>query len=248
MRRISFFILLSGLFLVIGSILLLVWWPVKATLVDISNSWVAIIMVYIVLVIFLYEKPLYRLYDDFINKQNQLQQYSKQSKQEAILGIISDDDFHELFHYHDSRWENIISAQKNQDVYSDEFLDEISNYFQSINEKRIKWCFLFANNYLSLQAKYILFWFCKFGHVSLDNFHRVWEEKIAEISEREAIIQVLQQLEFIKTDEERLLITHLGIAYTNYLKQLDQQFKTRHEKMNPEPVNFEDKNSDFAEI
>jgi membrane protein YdbS with pleckstrin-like domain len=62
MHRITFAVVLFILLIVIASILLLVWWPVKPSLAEITNSWVALIMVYLVLSILLFEKPIYKFF------------------------------------------------------------------------------------------------------------------------------------------------------------------------------------------
>ncbi|MBE3113243.1 MAG: hypothetical protein IMZ49_01305, partial [Actinobacteria bacterium] len=50
-QRIIFAVVLFILLIVIASILLLIWWPGKPSLAEITNSWVALIMVYLVLTI-----------------------------------------------------------------------------------------------------------------------------------------------------------------------------------------------------
>jgi len=223
MRRISFFILLSGLFIFISSILLLIWWPVKATLVEISNSWITVIMIYIILIFFLYERPLYHLYDDFIIKGKLKRNISNQVNQEILFNMISDEDFNEFISCHDAEWENLISQQERQEVCPVNFIDKVSTYIFELNKKRITLSFLLADNYLVIKAKYILFWFYKFTDVSIDIFHQVWEEKVKDFKERDAILRALMNLEFLKKDNNNFMITQLGKNYVNYLKKLDDR-------------------------
>lgn len=230
MRRISFFVILFGIFLIISSILLLIWWPTKATLVEITNSWVAVIMVYIILVIFLYEKPLYQLFNEFINNKKPAKHLSQQTSQKELFKAISDDDFTTLaYYYHNSKWEDLINKENNQEE-SVEFINEAGEYIRELHKKRMKWCFLFSDIYLVLQAKYVLFWFYKFKNVNLQSFHQVWEEKVSDFNERDAILQALLNLEFLKKDDNKILLTELGIAYVNYLKKLDHQANIDSEK------------------
>jgi len=229
MRRISFFIILFVLFFIISSMLLLIWWPVKATLVEITNSWVAVIMVYLILIVFLYEKPLYELYDEFIDFENPVKHHSQQSNKKEIFKYISDDNFTTPVTYRDPKWESILEKESKQDIYPGRLIDEATEYIQELQVKRVKWCFLFADTYLVIQAKYILFWFYKFKNVNLDNFHHVWEEKISDFTEQEALLEALLNLEFLKENESVVSITELGSAYVNYLKKLDKQIDN-HEK------------------
>lgn len=222
MRRISFFIILSVLFLIISSMLLLIWWPAKATLVEITNSWVAVIMVYLALIVFLYEKPLYELYDEFIDFKNPANHHSQQSNQKEFFGFISDDNFTTPTTYRDPKWESMLEKESKQDIYPVKLIDEATEYIQELQVKRVKWCFLFADIYLVIQAKYILFWFYKFKNVNLDNFHHVWEEKISDSTEQEALLKALLNLEFLKENESVISITELGSTYVNYLKKLDK--------------------------
>ena len=173
MRRISFFIILSVLFLIISSMLLLIWWPVKATLVEITNSWVAVIMIYLILIIFLYEKPLYELYNELIDFKNPARYHSQQLNQKELFEFISDDNFATLVTYRDPKWESILEKVNKQDIYPVKLIDETTEYIRELQVKRVKWCFLFADIYLVIQAKYILFWFYKFKNVNLDNFHHI---------------------------------------------------------------------------
>jgi len=236
MRRISFFIILSVLFLIISSILLLIWWPVKATLVEITNSWVAVIMIYLILIIFLYEKPLYALYNELIDFKNPARYHSQQLNQKELFEFISDDNFTTLVTYRDPKWESILEKENKQDIYPVKLIDEATEYIRELQVKRVKWCFLFADIYLVIQAKYILFWFYKFKNVNLDNFYHVWEEKISDFTEQEVLLKALLNLEFLKVNEGVVSITELGSTYVNYLKKLDKQIDN-HEKTIIPPEN-----------
>jgi hypothetical protein len=90
MHRITFAVVLFILLIVIASILLLVWWPVKPSLAEITNSWVALIMVYLVLSILLFEKPIYKFFEEFIAAKKSGQHDSQQSRQEQFLSLGSD--------------------------------------------------------------------------------------------------------------------------------------------------------------
>jgi len=248
MRRISFFAILSVLFLIISSMLLLVWWPLKATLVEITNSWVAVIMIYLILIIFLYEKPLYKLYNELVDFISPIKHHSQQSNQKEFFGLISDNDFAALVNYHDPKWENILEKENNQDIYSVKLINEVNEYIQELQIKSVKWSFLFADNYLVVQAKYILFWFYKFKNVNLDNFHRVWEEKISDLIERETILKTLLNLEFLKENESGISITELGSTYVNYLKKLDQQMNNNKSTVDSEEDKNEEEKQDFSDI
>ncbi|MCK5768199.1 MAG: hypothetical protein KAH35_07500 [Candidatus Atribacteria bacterium] len=223
MKRISFFVILSVLFLIISSMLLLIWWPVKATLVEITNSWVAVIMIYLILIVFLYEKPLYELYNELIDFKNPARYHSQQLNQKELFEFISDDNFATLVTYRDPKWESILEKENKQDIYPVKLIDEAIEYIRELQVKRVKWCFLFADIYLVIQAKYILFWFYKFKNVNLDNFNHVWEEKISDFTEQEILLKALLNLEFLKVNEGDISITELGSTYVNYLKKLDKQ-------------------------
>jgi len=223
MRRISFYIVLSMLFLFLSSIFLVIWWPVKATLSEITNSWVAVIMVYLFLIIFLYEKPLYVLFNEFINFRNPAKHHSQQVNKKEFLGFFSDNNFISSLNYRNPEWVNILDKINSENGYSAKLNNEINEYMQELQTKRIKWCFLFADIYLVVQAKYILFWFYKFKKVSFDCFHNVWIEKISDFSERDAILKALLNLEFLEEDENNVFITELGMTYVDYLKKIDLQ-------------------------
>ena len=241
MRRISFFVILFGIFLIISSILLLIWWPVKATLVEITNSWVAVIMVYIILVIFLYEKPLYQLFIEYINNKKPAKHLSQQTSQKELFKAISNDNFTSLaYYYRDSKWEDLINKENNQEEPL-KLIDEAGEYIRELHKKRMKWCFLFSDIYLVLQAKYVLFWFYKFKNTNLQSFHQVWEEEVPDFNERDAILQALLNLEFLKKDDNKILLTELGIAYVNYLKKLDHQVNNDKDKS---PLEEEEKNEE----
>lgn len=229
MRKISFFIVLSVSFLVITSILLLIWWPVKATLAEITNSWVSLIMIYLILVVFLYEKPLYKFYNEFMNIKGSGRHDPKQLKQKEILDSIIDYNYSELVSYRNPEWDNILERERQEDVNSAIFRDEVTKYVRKLQEKNIKWCFLYADTYLALQAKYILFWFYKFKTVSRENFCDIWQDKISDSNERDAILNALLDLEFIREEEDGLFITELGLTYVNYLKELDKEIDNHEE-------------------
>jgi len=95
-QKISFVAILFILLFIIASILLLIWWPVKATFTEITNSWVAVIMVYLVLIIFLYDKPIYKYYNKFIDSKTSSQHNSQQSKQINSLITFSGSDFTDI--------------------------------------------------------------------------------------------------------------------------------------------------------
>jgi len=76
MQRIIFAVILFILLIVIASILLLLWWPGKPSLAEITNSWVALIMVYLVLSILLFEKPIYKFFEEFISAKKSEQHLS----------------------------------------------------------------------------------------------------------------------------------------------------------------------------
>jgi len=76
-----------------------------------------------------------------------------------------------------------------------------------------------------LYAKYVLFWLHKSKSVNREEFDNIWHSKISDPEEREAILDALLDLEFIRREEEgdTFSITELGSAYVNYLKEMDKQ-------------------------
>ncbi len=221
-HRITFMVILFVLLIVIACVLLLIWWPTKASLVEITNSWVALIMVYLLLIIFLFEKPIYKFYTEFINVKKPERRDTQQSKQKEILEPISDSNFSELVSYRDPEWDNILKIE-NQETTSPVLEDEeIVKYIQKLQNENIKWRFLYANDYLVLYAKYVLFWLFKLKLIKREDFDKVWQPKIPDCKERDVILNALLNLEFIRIEDDNLFITELGSAYVNYLKELDK--------------------------
>ena len=222
MNRIIFISTLFIILFIIASVLLLIWWPTKASLAEITNSWVALIMVYLVLIIFLFEKPIYKFYNELIDFKKPRRHDAQQSKQKELLEPISDSDFNELVSYRDPEWDNILKRE-NQEIASPVLEDkEVVKYIQKLQNESIKWRFLYANNYLVLYAKYVLFWLFKLELVKREDFDKVWQSKIPDCKERDTILNALLGLEFIRVEDDHLFITELGSTYVNYLKELDK--------------------------
>lgn len=224
MQRIAFAVVLFILLIVIASIFLLIWWPVKPSLAEITNSWVALIMVYLILSILLFEKPIYKFFEEFITAKKSRQNDSQQSKQEQILGLISDINIGDLASYYDSKVDNILKKEI-QDTDSAVLREEeMAKYIQKLQKENIRWRFLYADTYLVLYSKYILFWLHKSKSVNREEFDNIWQPKISDPEEREAIQDALLDLEFIREEEgDTLSITELGSVYVNYLKEMDKQ-------------------------
>ncbi|NCO24707.1 MAG: hypothetical protein COZ07_00675 [Candidatus Infernicultor aquiphilus] len=225
MRRIIFIAVLSGLFLMIGGILLLIWWPVKPSLAEITDSWVALIMVYLFLIIFLYEKTIYKFFNEFIITKNLGRHDSQQSRQKQLLfsESISNFNISSLISNYNSNWESILKKES-QDTDSKILTEEReAKYIRKLQEENIKWRFLYADSYLVLYAKYVLFWLYKSKLVNREEFDDIWKSKISDSKEREAILNALLDLEFVWEEEDTLSITELGSAYVNYLKEVDKQ-------------------------
>lgn len=226
MHRITFAVVLFILLIVIASILLLIWWPVKPSLAEITNSWVALIMVYLVLSILLFEKPIYKFFEEFISAKKSGQHDSQQSRQEQFLGSVQDINIGDLTHYYDSKQDNILNKeiQDTDSVVSRE--EEMAKHIRKLQKESIRWRFLYADTYLVLYAKYVLFWLHKSKSVNREEFDNIWQPKISDPEEREAILDALFDLEFIRREEEgedTFSITELGSAYVNYLKEMDRQ-------------------------
>ena len=224
MQRIIFAVVLFILLIVIASILLLIWWPVKPSLAEITNSWVALIIVYLVLGVLLFEKPIYKFFEEFITAKKSRQNDSKQSRQEQVLGLITDINFGDLSSYYDSKQDNILNKeiQDTDSVVLRE--EEMAKYIRKLQKENIRWRFLYADTYLVLYAKYVLFWLHKSKSVNREEFDNIWQPKISDPEEREAIQDALLDLEFIREEEgDTLSITELGSAYVNYLKEMDRQ-------------------------
>ena len=225
MQRIIFAVVLFILLIVIASILLLIWWPGKPSLAEITNSWVALIIVYLVLSIILFEKPIYKFFEEFFTVKKSGQHDSQQSRQEQFLGLVPDINIGDLTHYYDSRQDNILNKEI-QDANSALLREEgMAKHIQKLQEENIKWRFLYADTYLVLYAKYVLFWLHKSKLVNREEFDNIWQSKISDPEEREAILDALLDLEFIRREEEgdTFSITELGSAYVNYLKEMDKQ-------------------------
>lgn len=225
MRRIIFIAILSGLFLMIGGILLLIWWPVKPSLAEITDSWVALIMVYLFLIIFLYEKTIYNFFNEFIITKNSGRHDSQQSRQKQLLfsESISNFNISSFISNYNSNWESILKKES-QDTDSKILTEEReAKYIRKLQEENIKWRFLYADSYLVLYAKYVLFWLYKSKSVNREEFDDIWKSKISDSKEREAILNALLDLEFVWEEEDTLSITELGSAYVNYLKEVDKQ-------------------------
>ncbi len=225
MRRIIFITILSGLFLMITCIFLLIWWPVKPSLAEITDSWVALIMVYLFLIIFLYEKTIYKFFNEFIITKNSGRHDSQQSRQKQLLfsESISDFNISSLISNYNSNWESIL--KKESQATDSKILTEEreAKYIRKLQEENIKWRFLYADSYLVLYAKYVLFWLYKSKSVNREEFDDIWKSKISDAKEREAILNALLDLEFVWEEEDTLSITELGSAYVNYLKEIDKQ-------------------------
>jgi len=224
MHRITFVVVLFILLIVIASILLLIWWPAKPSLAEITNSWVALIMVYLVLIIFLFEKPIYKFFEESIAAKKSGQHDSQQSRQEQFLGSVPDINIGDLTHYYDSRRDNILNKEI-QDTDSAVLREEeMSKYIRKLQKENIRWRFLYADTYLVLYAKYVLFWLHKSKSVNREEFDNIWQPKISDSEERGAILDALLDLEFIREEEGDIFsITELGSAYLNYLKEIDKQ-------------------------
>ena len=225
MQRIIFAVVLFILFIVIASILLLIWWPGKPSLAEITNSWVALIMVYLVLSIVLFEKPIYKFFEEFFTAKKSGQHDSQQSKQEQFLGSVLDITIGDLKPSYDFERDNILNReiQETDSVVLRE--EEMAKHIRKLQEENIKWRFLFADTYLVLYAKYVLFWLHKSKSANREEFDHIWQPKISDTKEREAILDALLDLEFIREEEEGgiVFITELGSAYVNYLKEMDKQ-------------------------
>lgn len=225
MRRVIFITILSGLFLMITCIFLLIWWPAKPSLAEITGSWVALIMVYLFLIIFLYEKTIYKFFNEFIITKKSGRPDSQQSrqKQQLFSGAISDFNISKVISYFDSKWKNVVKKE-NQGVDSEILSQEREvKYIRKLQEENVKWRFLYADSYLVLYAKYVLFWLYKSKLVNREEFDNIWKSKISDAEEREAILNALFDLEFIKEEGGILTIIEFGSAYVDYLKEVDKQ-------------------------
>ena len=223
-QKIIFAVVLFILLIVIASILLLIWWPVKPSLAEITNSWVALIMVYLVLTIVLFEKPIYKFFEEFYTAKKSGQHDSQLSKQEQFLGSVSDIHIGDLTPSYDFNRDNILNKeiQDTDSVVLRE--EEMAKHVRKLQEENTKWRFLYADTYLVLYAKYVLFWLHKSKSVSREEYDNIWQPKISDPEEREAILDALLDLEFIQEKEgDTFSITELGSAYVNYLKEMDKQ-------------------------
>lgn len=232
MRRIIFITILSGLFLMITCIFLLIWWPVKPSLAEITDSWVALIMVYLFLIIFLYEKTIYKFFNEFIITKNSGRHDSQQSRQKQLLfsESISNFNISSLISNYNSNWESILKKES-QDTDSKILTEEReAKYIRKLQEENIKWRFLYADFYLVLYAKYVLFWLYKSKSVNREEFDDIWKSKISDSKEREAILNALLDLEFVWEEEDTLSITELGSTYVDYLKEVDKQISEQKQK------------------
>ncbi|MFH1002396.1 MAG: hypothetical protein V1759_04035 [bacterium] len=224
MQRIVFAVVLFILLIVIASILLLIWWPGKPSLAEITNSWVALIMVYLVLSIVLFEKPIYKFFEEFFTAKKSGQHDSQQSKQEQFLGSVLDINIGDLTPSYDFERDNILNReiQETDSVVLRE--EEMAKHIRKLQKENIKWRFLYADTYLVLYAKYVLFWIHKSKSVNREEFDNIWQPKISDPEEREAILDALLDLEFIREEgSDTFFITELGSAYVNYLKEMDKQ-------------------------
>jgi len=224
MQRIVFAVILFVLLIVIASILLLIWWPAKPSLAEITNSWVALIMVYLVLSILLFGKPIYKFFEEFITAKKSEQHNSQQSRQEQFLGSAPEINIGDLAHYYDSKQDNILNKEI-QDTDSAVLREEeMAKHIRKLQKENIRWRFLYADTYLVLYAKYVLFWLHKSKSINREEFDDIWLHKISDTEEREAILDALLDLEFIREEEgDTFSITELGSAYVNYLKEMDRQ-------------------------
>ncbi|MBA7532657.1 hypothetical protein ES705_24887 [subsurface metagenome] len=160
-QRIAFAVVLFILLIVIASIFLLIWWPVKPSLAEITNSWAALIIVYLVLSILLFEKPIYKFFEEFITAKKSVQHDSQQSRQEQFLGLITDINIGDLASYYDSKVDNILKKEI-QDTDSLVLREEeMAKYIRKLQKENIRWRFLYADTHLVLFAKYVLFWLHK---------------------------------------------------------------------------------------
>ena len=174
--------------------------------------------------ILLFEKPIYKFFEEFISAKKSGKHDSQQSRQEQFLGLVSDINIGDLASYYDSRRDNILNKeiQDTDSVVLRE--EEMAKYIRKLQKENIRWRFLYADTYLVLYAKYVLFWLHKSKSINREEFDNIWQPKISDPEEREAILDALFDLEFIREEEgDTFSITELGSAYVNYLKEMDKQ-------------------------
>ena len=98
---------------------------------------------------------------------------------------------------YNSNWESILKKES-QDTDSKILTEEReAKYIRKLQEENIKWRFLYADSYLVLYAKYVLFWLYKSKLVNREEFDDIWKSKISDAEEREAILNALFDLESV---------------------------------------------------
>ncbi|GAI79912.1 unnamed protein product, partial [marine sediment metagenome] len=67
----------------------------------------------------------------------------------------------------------------------------LAKHIRKLQKENIRWRFLYADTYLVLYAKYVLFWLHKSKSINREEFDNIWLHKISDTEEREAILDAL---------------------------------------------------------
>lgn len=203
----------------IALVISIIWWPVDAGFVRLTNSWIGLLFICSLCAIFLFQEEIYHFADQHIKN---IFFYSNEplQKYKNLPDIMQDDQrFQEMISGTVMAWIEKVNLEKEEKKIHEEGFSLDIELYKKTKKDNIKWLFLFADCFLVQQSKDFLYKIYEKHYLTESIFQEMINEMNIDESESEAILGILKYLNFIKRQEEEIIITETGSAYCAYLEQ-----------------------------
>ncbi len=192
-------------------------------LVELTNSWIALLFVCTFCAIFLFQENIYHFLDQKI-KGNFLVSPTPLQKHKSIPEIFKDDQkFQEIISGTVMAWMDKINVEKEEQKLKMEEISQTIERYKNEKKDNLKCLFLFADYFLVPHSKDFLYEIYEKHYVDENILQEMSEDMSLDEKEIEAILEILIFLKFIRRQEEEFIITEMGSAYCTYLERINQK-------------------------
>lgn len=223
MRKIILISILYGFFGITVLVLGLIGYAFYGSVVQFSNSWLALFAVCLFCVIFLLQEELYPVLDHHFKNLN-FRVNRQQQKQLLLPEVLKDEQkFQQLISGTVLAWMEKVDIEKEENRFNQGEIQHAIEQYKKARQDSIRWLFLFADHFLLKQSKDVLYEVYERHYITRQTYQEIIDEIDIDQEECEVIIEVLEFLKFIKRQDEEIIITETGSAYCTYLEQMKGQ-------------------------
>lgn len=194
------------------------WWPRASSwseTVKVALSWPVLVVILLSCSAWLFEEPIRKFLSEVRHIEAppgwRISRQQERGETKEAADFISTATLSEIISQRDSQWQGVLQAERLAAAATvGRVHGEMSSQLAQARLESLMWRFRYAHVYLARSSRAVLSWFGQVGGVTREIFEGAVEPFIPDPRERQAILDALSYVGFIRFDGSTFSITEEG--------------------------------------